>query len=114
MRLVVVGSADSASYPLGMSLSTKLCVPTRSRGTDVDSVPRREVLAGVGWIAAFGQAGSAFVPFITGVLAEQYSVKILQPVMIALLGSMGSVGRSQTCADLAACSGCSCRGSRDV
>ena len=43
----------------------------------------------MGWIAAFGQAGSAAIPFVTGVLAEKFSVRVLQPVMLALLGSMG-------------------------
>ena len=34
----------------------------------------------IGWIAGFGQAGSAFLPFITGALASKVGIKVLQPL----------------------------------
>ena len=34
----------------------------------------------IGWIAGFGQAGSAFLPFMTGALASRVGIKSLQPL----------------------------------
>ena len=34
----------------------------------------------IGWIAGFGQAGSAFLPFLTGALASKSGIKSLQPL----------------------------------
>ncbi|KAI0828615.1 major facilitator superfamily domain-containing protein [Trametes gibbosa] len=34
----------------------------------------------IGWIAGFGQAGSALIPFITGALASRVGIKSLQPL----------------------------------
>lgn len=86
------------------------------------SLPRRMHLAGVGWIAScvprrdsirpdgarFGQAGSAFIPFITGVLAETLGVRVLQPIMLGLLGAMRCVlGQPGTSLIFVACFGSS-------
>jgi fucose permease len=34
----------------------------------------------VGWIAGFGQAGSAFIPLITGAIASKQGIESLQPL----------------------------------
>ena len=34
----------------------------------------------VGWIAEFGQAGSALLPFFTGLLASRFGIVSLQPL----------------------------------
>ena len=34
----------------------------------------------IGWIAGFGQAGSALLPFLTGALAGKAGIKALQPL----------------------------------
>ena len=34
----------------------------------------------IGWIAGFGQAGSAVLPFLTGALAGNVGIKSLQPL----------------------------------
>ncbi len=34
----------------------------------------------IGWIAGFGQAGSAFLPFVTVALASKVGIKVLQPL----------------------------------
>ena len=34
----------------------------------------------IGWVAGFGQAGSAIVPFITGALAGHFGISSLQPL----------------------------------
>lgn len=54
-----VGMALGPFYPIVMSACTKL-------------LPRALTGGAIGWIASFGQAGSAIFPFITGALAEKY------------------------------------------
>ncbi len=34
----------------------------------------------IGWIAGFGQAGSAVLPFMTGAIASRTGIKSLQPL----------------------------------
>ena len=36
----------------------------------------------IGWIGGLGQAGSAFIPYITGVLASREGIKSLQPLCV--------------------------------
>ncbi|KAK7676661.1 hypothetical protein QCA50_020405 [Cerrena zonata] len=40
------------------------------------------------WIVGFGQAGSAFIPFLTGVIALKGGVASLQPFVVSLMGFM--------------------------
>ncbi|KAJ4473093.1 MFS general substrate transporter [Lentinula aciculospora] len=40
---------------------------------------------GMGWITGVGTAGSAALPFITGVLASKYGIKSLQPFLVAMM-----------------------------
>ncbi|KAI0325924.1 MFS general substrate transporter [Cubamyces sp. BRFM 1775] len=42
----------------------------------------------IGWIAGFGQAGSAFLPFLTGALAAKVGIKSLQPLLVSMMGLM--------------------------
>jgi fucose permease len=42
----------------------------------------------VGYISALGQCGSALFPFITGALAGSFGVISLQPLSVALMGSL--------------------------
>ena len=43
-------------------------------------LPTRLLTGSIGWIAGFGQAGSAFLPFLTGALASKTGIKSLQPL----------------------------------
>ncbi|KAJ7753373.1 major facilitator superfamily domain-containing protein [Mycena maculata] len=43
-------------------------------------LPRWLLTGSIGWIAGFGQAGSAVFPFITGVIASKTGIKALQPL----------------------------------
>lgn len=43
-------------------------------------LPRWLLTGSIGWIAGFGQAGSAVFPFMSGVLAEKFGIKSLQPL----------------------------------
>ena len=43
-------------------------------------VPRWLLSGSIGWIAGFGQAGSAILPFITGAIASKTGIRALQPL----------------------------------
>lgn len=43
-------------------------------------LPPRLLAGCIGWITGFGQAGSAFLPFITGALAGSKGIESLQPL----------------------------------
>lgn len=42
----------------------------------------------IGWIAGIGQAGSAFLPFLTGLLASKEGILTLQPLLVSMMGAM--------------------------
>ncbi|KAF7351269.1 MFS domain-containing protein [Mycena sanguinolenta] len=48
-------------------------------------VPRWLLSGSIGWIAGFGQAGSALLPFITGAIASKAGIKALQPLLISMM-----------------------------
>lgn len=43
-------------------------------------LPRHLLTGSIGWIAGFGQVGSAVFPFITGALASKWGVQVLPPL----------------------------------
>lgn len=45
-----------------------------------DVLPRWLLTGALGWIVGIGQAGSAALPFITGLLAAKYGIASLQPL----------------------------------
>ncbi|GAA6052974.1 hypothetical protein JCM3770_001157 [Rhodotorula araucariae] len=71
----IIGLLIGPVYPVAISILTKV-------------VPRRLHAPSIAFCAAFGQAGSAVFPFITGALAQRFSPAALQPVMIALFACM--------------------------
>ncbi|KAH7345202.1 MFS general substrate transporter [Rhizoctonia solani] len=62
-------------YPIAMNITSTI-------------VPRRILTGSIGWIASFGQAGSAVFPFMTGALAQKHSVKVLQPMLVGMLSAL--------------------------
>ncbi|EJU06129.1 MFS general substrate transporter [Dacryopinax primogenitus] len=77
----VIGDAVAAAliglllgpfYPLMIGVSRQI-------------LPRGLLTGAIGWIGSFGQAGSALFPFITGALAQKYGIKILQPMLVAMM-----------------------------
>ncbi|KAH9947554.1 hypothetical protein B0H21DRAFT_821862 [Amylocystis lapponica] len=42
----------------------------------------------LGYIAGFGQAGSAVLPFITGLLASKFGIGSLQPLIVSMMSTM--------------------------
>ncbi|KAJ7683015.1 major facilitator superfamily domain-containing protein [Mycena rosella] len=51
-------------------------------------LPRWLLTGSIGWIAGFGQAGSAVFPFITGAIASKTGIKALQPLLVAMMSFM--------------------------
>jgi len=51
-------------------------------------LPRWLLTGSIGWIAGFGQAGSAVLPFMTGALASQVGIKSLQPLLVGMMSFM--------------------------
>jgi len=48
-------------------------------------VPRWLLSGSIGWIAGFGQAGSAILPFMTGAIASKTGIRALQPFLISMM-----------------------------
>lgn len=63
----LVGVVLGPIYPIVMNHSGRILPPWLLTGC-------------IGWIAGFGQAGSALWPFLTGVLAQKEGIKSLQPL----------------------------------
>ncbi|KIY46714.1 MFS general substrate transporter [Fistulina hepatica ATCC 64428] len=73
IAVAFVGLLLGPVYPIVMNHSSRI-------------LPKWLLTGSIGWIAGFGQAGSAVLPFITGVLAQNTSVKSLQPFLVAMMG----------------------------
>ncbi|RDX49324.1 MFS general substrate transporter [Lentinus brumalis] len=73
-----VGMLLGPMYPLVMSHTRRVFPPYLLSGC-------------IGWIAAIGQSGSAFLPFVTGALASKVGIKVLQPVVVSMMAVMVGV-----------------------
>ncbi|KAG8931624.1 hypothetical protein FRC02_002446 [Tulasnella sp. 418] len=69
----IVGMLLGPFYPICMNVASSL-------------LPQSILAGSIGWIAGFGQAGSAVFPFMTGAMASKHGVKVLQPLIVAMLG----------------------------
>lgn len=54
----------------------------------VKKLPKRLHVSGVGFASAVGGAGAALLPFINGVIADEYGPKVLGPLVFSLLTAM--------------------------
>lgn len=54
-------------------------------------LPARLHVSAIGFAAALGGSGAAIFPFAVGVLAQAKGVRVLQPVVVALLAALLSV-----------------------
>ncbi|PCH35321.1 MFS general substrate transporter [Wolfiporia cocos MD-104 SS10] len=70
-----VGMLLGPIYPIVMNHSGRILPPWLLTGC-------------IGWIAGFGQAGSAFLPFLTGLLASKEGIKSLQPLLVSMMSFM--------------------------
>ena len=65
----IIGLFLGPMYPITMNHSGKVLPPWILTGA-------------IGWLAGFGQAGSALLPFMTGAVAEKWGIKSLQPLWV--------------------------------
>ncbi|KAH7920780.1 MFS general substrate transporter [Leucogyrophana mollusca] len=73
-----VGVLLGPTYPLAMNHAGRVLPPWLLTGS-------------IGWIGGIGTAGSAFFPFLTGALASKVGIKVLQPLVVAMLATMAIV-----------------------
>ncbi|KAI0074463.1 MFS general substrate transporter [Panus rudis PR-1116 ss-1] len=69
----IVGALLGPIYPIVMNHSGRILPPWLLTGS-------------IGWIAGFGQAGSALLPFLTGAIASRKGIGSLQPLLISMMG----------------------------
>ncbi|KAI0767106.1 MFS general substrate transporter [Fomes fomentarius] len=73
-----IGMLFGPMYPIVMNHSRKV-------------LPSWLLSGSIGWIAGFGQAGSAFLPFLTGAFASKFGIKVMQPLVVAMMSVMVGV-----------------------
>ena len=67
VAVAFVGLLLGPMYPILMNHTSKI-------------LPRWLLTGSIGYIAGVGQAGSAVLPFITGILASRFGISSLQPL----------------------------------
>lgn len=75
IAIFVVGMFLGPMYPIAMNHSRRI-------------LPRWILTGSIGWISGFGQAGSAFLPFITGSVVENFGMQSLQPLYVVSVESV--------------------------
>lgn len=63
----IIGLLLGPMFPIAMNQSARILPPWILTGS-------------IGWIAGFGQAGSALFPFIAGAVAQNHGIKTLHPM----------------------------------
>jgi fucose permease len=64
-----IGALLGPFYPIAMNHAGRI-------------LPQWLLTGSIGWIAGFGQAGSAALPFITGTMASRVGIQSLQPLYV--------------------------------
>ncbi|KAF9475148.1 MFS general substrate transporter [Pholiota conissans] len=75
VAISIIGVLLGPMYPIAMNQTGRI-------------LPRWILTSSIGWIAGFGQAGSAVLPFMTGAIAEKHGIKTLQPLLVAMMAFM--------------------------
>ncbi|GBE88612.1 MFS general substrate transporter [Sparassis crispa] len=70
-----IGLLLGPMYPILMNHSTAI-------------LPKWLLTGCMGYIAGFGQAGSAVLPFVTGLLASKFGIGSLQPLIVSMMSTM--------------------------
>lgn len=70
-----VGLLFGPMYPIMMNHSTSI-------------LPKWLLTGAVGYIAGIGQAGSAVLPLVTGLLASKFGIGSLQPLVVSMMSTM--------------------------
>ncbi|KAH0835909.1 MFS general substrate transporter [Lanmaoa asiatica] len=80
----LIGGAVSVSI-IGVLLGPMYPITMNHAGR---VLPAWLLTGSIGWIAGFGQAGSALLPFMTGAIASKSGISALQPLLVAMMASM--------------------------
>ncbi|TFK87362.1 MFS general substrate transporter [Polyporus arcularius HHB13444] len=75
VAVAFVGLLLGPMYPILMNHTTKI-------------LPRWLLTGCMGYIAGIGQAGSAVLPFLTGLLASRFGITSLQPFIVSMMSTM--------------------------
>ncbi|KAI0764598.1 MFS general substrate transporter [Trametes elegans] len=75
IAVAFIGLLLGPMYPILVNHSTKI-------------LPRWLLTGCMGYIAGVGQAGSAVLPFITGLLASRFGIASLQPFIVSMMSTM--------------------------
>ena len=87
ISISIVGLLLGPMYPIAMNHASRV-------------LPRWILTGSIGWIAGFGQAGSAVLPFMTGAIAEKHGIKTLHPLFVP--PTFVEAGSLKFCTSLAA------------
>ncbi|EJD40216.1 MFS general substrate transporter [Auricularia subglabra TFB-10046 SS5] len=82
----LIGDAVAASF-MGMVLGPIYPLIMSGAGSG-PWFPPHLVVGAIGWIAGFGQVGSATYPFIMGLLANKFGIRVLPPVALAMVAGI--------------------------
>jgi len=74
----IIGIVLGPMYPIAIHHTTRV-------------LPHHLVSGTVGWMSAFGQAGSAVLPFVTGTMAAKLGIQSLQPFLFVMMIVVGVV-----------------------
>ncbi|PFH48670.1 hypothetical protein AMATHDRAFT_64868 [Amanita thiersii Skay4041] len=72
IAVAIVGMLLGPMYPIAMIHSGKV-------------LPQWLLTSSIGWVAGFGQAGSAVLPFMTGAIAQRWGIRSLQPLLVIMM-----------------------------
>ncbi|KDQ58458.1 hypothetical protein JAAARDRAFT_128981 [Jaapia argillacea MUCL 33604] len=72
VAVAIIGVLLGPMYPILVSHASRI-------------LPKWLITGAVGWIAGVGQAGSAVLPFTTGVLASKFGIGSLQPLLVTMM-----------------------------
>ncbi|CAL1699272.1 unnamed protein product [Somion occarium] len=75
LAVSLIGLLLGPMYPILMSYCTQV-------------LPKWLLTGCVGWIGGFGQAGSAVLPFMTGLLASKFGIGSLQPLIVSMMSTL--------------------------
>lgn len=76
VAVAMLGLVIGPLYPAVINLQSKL-------------LPKRLHITGISFSGACGMSGGGVWPFLIGAMATKNGVQVLQPVILALLGTMG-------------------------
>ncbi|PCH42938.1 MFS general substrate transporter [Wolfiporia cocos MD-104 SS10] len=75
VAIAFVGLFLGPVYPIAMNHAGRI-------------LPQYLLTGCISWIAGFGQAGSALIPFLTGLLASREGIKSMQPMLVTMMSLM--------------------------